>query len=164
MKKPHYIDNKKFTKAIIDYNSKRIENEEKGLKNPKINDYIGDCLLKIANRLITKRNFAGYSWKEEMIDDAVMSMVYAVTKFNVDMIPEGKTPNALAYFTSVANRAFINRIQHENKQLELNDSIVLEDIDYRYVLDHYDEESDFINLDNNYKEIESIHNKRILAD
>ena len=155
----HYIDNKKFTKAIMDHNTDRLERASVGKEACRISWYIGQCIIDIANRLATKRNFSGYTWKGEMIDDAIMSCTKAVTKFDPSKLPPEKKPNGLAYFTSVANRAFINRIQYENRQLELNDNIVIDDYDYRFVLDHGDTLDEFINLDNNNDHILSIQNK-----
>lgn len=159
-----YVDNKLFTAAIIDYNDQRLKNEKLGKKNPKMSDYIGKTIIDIANKLATKRTFANYTWKDAMIDEAITAMVSATTKFDLTKIPADKKPNALAYFTSVCNRAFLNRIAFEKKQLEKNDRIVFEDDGYRFSLDEHDSMSDFPNIHSNTDDLLSLHNKHKLSD
>jgi len=155
----HYIDNKRFTAEIIAYNESRLKNEQQGLHQPKMNDYLGQSILLIANRLINKKNFANYTWRDSMLDEAITAMVAAVPKFDISKLPKDKPANALAYFTTVCNRAFINRIVYENKQLSINESIVINDENYRFVLSPYDDESDFCNIHSNTDDLLSIHNK-----
>ena len=41
--KPHYVDNKKFLQAMIEYRDKCNKAEEKGRKKPEVTNYIGEC-------------------------------------------------------------------------------------------------------------------------
>ena len=47
----HYVDNKKFHQAMIDWKELCKDAEEAGDEVPQITDYIGSCFLKIANGL-----------------------------------------------------------------------------------------------------------------
>ena len=47
----HYVDNKKFHQAMIDWKEKCKDAEEAGDDVPQITNYIGSCFLKIANGL-----------------------------------------------------------------------------------------------------------------
>jgi DNA-directed RNA polymerase specialized sigma24 family protein len=67
--------------------------------------------MAICNKLSTKPNFIGYSFRDEMIADAVENCIASVDGFN----PE-KSNNPFAYFTQIAWNAFIRRIQKEKKQ------------------------------------------------
>lgn len=160
-----YLDNVRFTAAIIEYGKLCEENERLAKPKPKISDFIGVSLVAIANNLAKKRNFSSYTWLDKMIEDGVMAMVAAVPKFDVTKLPEGKKPNAMAYFTTCCNRAFINRITHENEQLGLNDKIVELDADYRFTLGNfglmgeYNTESDFPNIHSNNADLINLHNK-----
>ena len=50
-KKPHYVNNKEFLTAMIEWNNRCKEAKEQGKKPPPITNYIGECFLKIANHL-----------------------------------------------------------------------------------------------------------------
>jgi DNA-directed RNA polymerase specialized sigma24 family protein len=68
---------------------------------------------KIATRLGYAQNFINYSYKEEMIGDAIIKMVTALTRHRF-MCGSGYNP--FSYFTKVAYRAFQNRIKKEKKE------------------------------------------------
>ena len=67
--------------------------------------------MLICNKLATKPNFIGYSYKDEMIADAIENCVAAAHSFDPD-----KSNNPFAYFTQIAWNAFIRRIAKEKKQ------------------------------------------------
>ena len=50
-KSEHYVNNKQFLAAMVEY--KKLVNKAKreGRKDPRVPDYIGECFLKIANHL-----------------------------------------------------------------------------------------------------------------
>lgn len=106
MAKKHYVNNKDFYEAIIAYKEKLLENPELRVPN-----YIGVCVNQICNRLSTKPNFIGYSWRDEMVADAIENCMYALPKFD-----PAKTNNPFAYFTQVAKNAFLRRIGLEKKE------------------------------------------------
>ena len=110
-RKKHYVNNPDFLAAIVEYKKSLKEAKEKGKPLPKIPNYIGECIIKIATRLATKPNFSGYSYKDEMISDGIENCFACVTNFN-----EEKTQNPFAYFTQVIYYAFLRRIQKEKKQ------------------------------------------------
>lgn len=102
----HYVNNKDFYEAIIAYREVL-----KGDPQARVPNYIGECILKICNRLSTNGNFIGYSFRDEMIADGIENCIYAVPLFN----PE-KTNNPFAYFTQIAWNAFLRRIAREKKE------------------------------------------------
>lgn len=104
--KRHYVNNKDFYEAIVVYKNKFAENP-----NTKIPDYVGQCILAICNKLSTKPNFIGYSFRDEMVADGIENCIASVNGFN----PE-KSSNPFAYFTQIAWNAFIRRISKEKKQ------------------------------------------------
>ena len=54
-KKPnHYVDNEKFLAEIIEYKKQCAIAKEQGLEKPRVSEYIGSCILLIAERLSTK--------------------------------------------------------------------------------------------------------------
>lgn len=109
----HYIDNKEFLRALTEY--KQLVNlaKENNEERPQVPDYIGDCFIKIANHLAYKSNFINYSFREDMILDAIEnSLVY------MDNFDPNKSSNPFAYFTQITYYAFVRRIQKEKKHLQ----------------------------------------------
>ena len=70
-KNAHYVDNKKFHQAMIEWKEKCKDAEEAGDDIPRISDYIGECFLKIANGLSYRPNFINYTYRQEMISDGI---------------------------------------------------------------------------------------------
>ena len=61
-KKQNYVDNKKFLEAMVDYRVyilewKKTSNSGDKTTRPRVPDYIGECIMKIATHLSHKPNF-----------------------------------------------------------------------------------------------------------
>lgn len=117
----HYVNNKEFTAAIIEHNSACRLADKKGLEKPKISEYIGECIYKIATRLSTKPNFINYSYRDEMICDGIENCLQYIENFN-----EEKSNNAFAYITQIIYFAFLRRIQKEKKQQAIKQKAIME--------------------------------------
>ena len=115
----HYVNNKEFLYAIVQYKADIKEAEEKGDPRPVIPRYLGECFMKIARHLSYKPNFVNYMFKEDMISDGIENCVQYINNFN----PE-KSSNPFAYFTQIIHYAFLRRIQKEKKQLEIRQKII----------------------------------------
>ena len=115
----HYVDNKKFHQAMIDWKEKCKDAEEAGDEVPQITDYIGSCFLKIANGLSYRPNFINYTYRQEMISDGIENCLQYIKNFN----PE-KSKNPFAYFTQIIYYAFIRRIQKEKKQTHVKNKLI----------------------------------------
>ena len=108
----HYVDNKKLLAAITEYRAQVQLAKKNGTEKPRIPDYIGRCMLLIAQRLSYKPNFINYSYREEMISDGIENCVSYIDNFDPT-----KSDNPFAYFTQIIYYAFLRRIQKEKKQL-----------------------------------------------
>jgi DNA-directed RNA polymerase specialized sigma24 family protein len=117
--KAHYVDNKKFLQAMIEYRLKCKTAEEKGKKKPDVTNYIGECFLKIANHLSYRPNFINYTFRDDMISDGIENCLQYMDNFNPD-----KSTNPFAYFTQIIYYAFIRRIQKEKKQMEVKKKLI----------------------------------------
>ena len=115
----HYVNNKEFLYAIVEYKADIKAAEEKGETRPVIPRYLGECFMKIARHLSYKPNFVNYMFKEDMISDGIENCVQYINNFN----PE-KSSNPFAYFTQIIHYAFLRRIQKEKKQLEIRQKII----------------------------------------
>lgn len=107
----HYVDNKRLYAEMIKYIRLYNEAKEEGREPPRASNYIGECIWMIANRLSTNRNFIGYTYREEMIGDAIENCLRYLHNFNPD-----KSTNPFAYFTQIMYYAFLRRIEKEKKQ------------------------------------------------
>jgi hypothetical protein len=114
----NYIDNKTFYEAIKKYRSSVREAEAEGKSKPIVPNYIGECILLIANRLATKPNFINYSYKDEMIADGIENCIMYIDNFDPD-----KSTNPFAYFTQIIYFAFLRRIQKEKKHLYIKHQV-----------------------------------------
>ena len=125
----HYVNNKEFLAAIVEYKYLIKLAEEKGNPKPVIPRYLGECFMKIARHLSYKPNFVNYMFKEDMISDGIENCVQYIHNFN----PE-KSKNPFAYFTQIIHYAFLRRIQREKRQLEIKNKII-EKSGYQEVFD-----------------------------
>lgn len=119
--KPHYVNNKEFSQAVVDYVTSVNEARDKLEDEPIIPEYIGRCFLKIAEGLSHKPNFVGYTYREEMVMDAVENCIKAIMNYDVKKATRTGLPNAFAYFTQITYYAFLRRIAKEKKQQDIKE-------------------------------------------
>lgn len=92
--------------ALVEYKQKLKEDP-----STRIPEYVGECIYLICEKLSTRYNFGSYSFRDDMVGDGIENCVAAVASFD----PE-KSNLPFAYFTRVAWRAFVRKIQKEKKQ------------------------------------------------
>jgi hypothetical protein len=97
--KIHYVNSREFEEEIRTY-----------YKSGDVSIKLGESITKIAHGLSFAPNFINYSYKDDMIGDAIVKMFSALRnkKFKLD---SGFSP--FSYFTTIAFHAFINRIKKE---------------------------------------------------
>lgn len=117
----HYVNNKEFSQAVVDYVNAAKNEKDKGNKAPIIPNYIAESFLKIAENLSHKANFIRYTYREEMVMDAVENCLKAIENYNVNATTRTGKPNAFAYFTQIIWYAFLRRITKEKKQQEIKE-------------------------------------------
>jgi len=118
-KSEHYVNNKEFLEALIEYRENVDLAASRDEPKPRITNYIGSCFLKIATHLSYKPNFVNYMFREDMISDGIENCIQYIHNFN----PE-KSRNPFAYFTQIIHYAFLRRIQREKRQLDIKTKIV----------------------------------------
>jgi len=119
--KEHYVSNKDFLAAMIEYKKTVKESVKEGKTKPRVPDYIGTCFLKIANHLSYRPNFINYTFRDDMISDGIENCLQYLDNFNPD-----KSNNPFAYFTQIIYYAFIRRIQKEKKQVTIKHKMLLD--------------------------------------
>ena len=115
----HYVNNAQFLQAMKEWKERCKEAEALGDPQPPVTNYIGECFLKIANHLSYRPNFINYTYRDEMICDAIENCIQYIGNFNRE-----KSNNAFAYITQICYYAFLRRIQKEKKQLEIKTKII----------------------------------------
>ena len=115
----HYVNNAEFSQAVVDYVGKLEECRKEQITLPKVPDYIAQCFLRIAEGLSHKANFIRYTYREEMVMDAVENCLKAISNYNLEAATRTGKPNAFAYFTQITWFAFLRRITKEKKQQDI---------------------------------------------
>jgi hypothetical protein len=158
----HYVNNKELYQKLVE--RKKLVNEaiELGQPKPKVDNYLGKVILDISNRLSYRYNFINYTYRDEMVCDAIENCLDVVDKFD----PE-KSTNPFAYFTKIAFRAFVRRIQKEKKQ-QLIKNKILENIPLDEFIDLQDQDDDggYTNIylefmrENNYNDTDELEQSK----
>ena len=115
----HYVNNAQFSQAVVDYVGHLDQCKKEEISLPKVPDYIAQCFLRIAEGLSHKANFIRYTYREEMVMDAVENCLKAISNYNLEAATRTGKPNAFAYFTQITWFAFLRRITKEKKQQEI---------------------------------------------
>lgn len=115
----HYVNNSEFSKAVVRYVSTVRDAKNNRIEVPKVPDDIARSFLKIAEGLSHRSNFIRYTYREEMVMDAVENCLRAIENYDIDAATRTGAPNAFAYFTQISWYAFLRRIEKENKQQDI---------------------------------------------
>lgn len=152
-KKNHYVDNQRFLEEIVDYKKKVSEAKDQGLEKPRVSEYMGKCIYLIAENLSHKPRFMNYSFRDELVSDAIENCFLYFDNFNPAI-----SQNPFAYFTQIIYYAFHRRISKEEKNryiiykkfqesvLDTSDAALMIDHDDQHVISStmYDNLNEFI--------------------
>jgi|TARA_B110000908_G_C10222761_1_gene436244 hypothetical protein len=117
--KPHYVNNRDFSEAVFDYAVIARDSKQREVRPPVVPDYIATCFMKISEGLSHRPNFVRYTYREEMVMDAVENCLRAINNYNIETATRTGKPNAFSYFTQICYFAFIRRITKEKKQQDI---------------------------------------------
>ena len=120
-KKPsiHYVNNAEFSNSVVEYVKTVRAARAAGEPDPVVPEYIAQSFLKICEGLSRKENFIAYTYREEMVMDAVENCLRAVLNYNIEAATRTGKPNAFAYFTQISWYAFLRRIAKEQKERDI---------------------------------------------
>lgn len=79
----------------------------------------GQMIMLIINKILTRPNFSGYSWKDDFTSNAVEKILsYCINNFNPDGISRrsGQKFKAFAYITEITMRACWEVINNKNEE------------------------------------------------
>lgn len=136
----HYVNNAEMLEAIKKYKADLQEARDNGTEEPRIPEYLGECVLKIATRLSHKHNFINYSYRDDMILDGIENCIQCIDSFDPN-----KSSNPFSYFTQVIYFAFLRRIAKEKKQSYIKGRLIQEMPFESFELQDHDDNADFVN-------------------
>lgn len=139
-KSNHYVNNADLLKALKEYKQQVRDAEESGEPKPQVSNYVGECILKIANHLSYKPNFINYTYREEMISDGIENCLMYIDNFDPD-----KSSNPFAYLTQIIYYAFIRRIQKEKRQTLIKGKMIMDMPFDAFDLQDQDDDGSFAN-------------------
>ena len=115
-----YVRNKDLIPHIYAYR-RTLEIDEEGKVvegSGHISEELGEMLLTIARNYSNKGSFSNYTWKDDMVAEAVFTCVKYLHNFDPF---KQKRPNPFAYFTTIVHRSFLNYIKKQKKHSEIKD-------------------------------------------
>ena len=115
----HYVNNKTLLECIEKYQQQKTEAIRNNTPLPKIPEYFGEAIIQIATRFSRRSNFIGYSFRDEMISDAIEHALVAVDKFDPN-----KSSNPFSYITTMVYYSFIRRIAKEKRQSYIRSKLI----------------------------------------
>ena len=101
------MTNKQLLPEIINYKKTGVISEE-----------LGTMIFEIAKNFATKGNFSGYTYKQDMISESVLTVLKYMHNFDPN---KSKNPNCFAYFTTIIYHSFLNYIKKQKKHSKIKD-------------------------------------------
>lgn len=102
----NYINNENLLREIKIFKETEQKTEE-----------LGRMFLLLAKKYSDKGSFAGYSWKDDMICEAVLTCLRYMHNFDVTV----EKPNPFAYFSRIIHNSFLNYIAKQKKHSKIKD-------------------------------------------
>ena len=102
----NYVSNNEILSELREYQTTKV-----------VSNKLCEIFYLIARNLTKKGNWVGYTYKEDMVQEAVYTCVRYIKNFDVE-----KGNNAFAYITIICNRAFIAYIKKQKKHSMIKDS------------------------------------------
>lgn len=102
----NYINNKNLLDEIKTFKEDKVQTEE-----------LGRMFLLLAKRYSDRGSFSGYSWKDDMICEAVLTCLKYMHNFDTSI----DNPNPFAYFSRIIHNSFLNYISRQKKHSRIKD-------------------------------------------
>jgi hypothetical protein len=84
--KEYYVDNKEFLKELIKYRQSVHEAKKLGKSKPQIPQYVAECIMKISEKFSHNYKFLSYSFRDEMVADAIENCIRYIDNFDPSKI------------------------------------------------------------------------------
>lgn len=111
----NYCDKVTFLTDIRAYKERKKINPDE-----PISDYSARAIMMIAEKMANRPNFIGYSYRQDMISDAIYVCLKYFDKFD----PTHIKFNPFGYFSQIVFFSFLQRIAKEKKQTSIKAKIL----------------------------------------
>jgi len=111
-----YVDNALLSSELEKWLDDRKKCIENGDDTPQMPEYVGKCIIQIANNLSKKGNFRGYTYADEMVSDGILTVCKYIHNFDPHAVTKSGKANAFSYITMILYNAFKQRINTEKRQ------------------------------------------------
>lgn len=105
-----YIKNKELFEEVV-----------KCKQTGVISDKLAQGFIQIATRYGSKPNFANYTYREDMVAEAIVTLCEKWNQFD----PE-RTQNPFAYFTQIIHNKFLQTLKKEKSQRNIRDALLVD--------------------------------------
>lgn len=106
----HYVTNAVLLPAVI-----------RAKQEGKVTDELISMITMIAERYSMKWNFARYSFREDMVSEAVTNLCASALRFDLE-----RGTNPFSYYTTAIHNSFIHYIGEERIQRQVRDTLISE--------------------------------------
>lgn len=141
--KPHYVSNVRMYEDYVKWYADIEKAVANGKSEPEIPPYIIESIMKLCTKLAYKPNFYNYSYRDDMVGEAIASCISSAKKFNIQ-----KSNNPFSYFTTIAYHVFIGFISNEKNQTYVKAKLMIE-LPVNELFDMDDEDHDMENTIHN---------------
>ncbi len=124
----HYVNNKEILGIMKEYRVAYLATKEAGLERPEMPPRIAEAIVQIATKMSRMHNFIGYSYRSDMISDAILQLTAKFHLFD----PE-KSDNFFGYASQLCWNSFIGRIKIEQKQTSIRARLINDKINNEFV-------------------------------
>lgn len=140
-RKRYYVDKVAMYDALVEYRKVCDIARETGTDFPQVPNFIAECFMKIAKHLSYHHWFRGFSYKDDMIGDAVEACIRYCKSFDVN-----KTKEPFSYFTRTCWQCFRHRCDLEYSETLLKGELLSDmAIDTMFMDDNSGEDNDSVN-------------------
>jgi DNA-directed RNA polymerase specialized sigma24 family protein len=124
----HYVSNKELFAACSIYSAEHKKARDANEELPVVPHEIGSAILRICTNMTNNYNFVGYTYKEEMIADAILKCIIKAHNFDPT-----KSDNPFAFFSQICWNQFLERIKKENHQTSVKAKLIREKMSNEFV-------------------------------
>lgn len=102
-------------------NSKLLPEVLKAKAEGKMTNELAKMLMMLTKKYAQRPCFSGYSYKEDMISEAMTNLCQNALKFNHE-----KSNNPFSYYTSCINNSFLQFLNLEKKHRKIRDQLLID--------------------------------------
>ncbi len=138
IQKREYVNKEELYNSIVERKRLIKEAELDGKPKPAITRYQAECIIKIAHKYVNRPGFFSYSFKDEMIQDAILNGIKYFDSFD----PERST-QPFSYITASVHNTFVQRILKERKQTYVRQQLI-KNVDLSSILESETDNQDIV--------------------